>query len=252
MSFERRRWYGNADLMSQIEELLSKSKTEPTPPTTPAPAADTVTKAEHDSLMKKAMEDFAKREKEMASQMESLKNQFNGTTEEKAKLEAMLKEIETRNMSAEERAKAEIEKERKANQKALEEAVNRASSWEKRFISRERDQKIVSSATLAEAFNPQQIVDLLSNKAKIEPDKDDKGVETGSYSVKIPVQTEDGVVDMPIDQAINHMKESGEHRNLFKSKEKAGFGFREPSAKETNLAKTPIEDLAAELRKVKR
>ncbi len=98
------------------------------------------------------------------------------------------------------------------------------------FETQTRDNAILSAATQADAYNPEQFISVLGPRTKIVEEVNGNGEKTGRLvpRVEIEVTGEDGTTSVelrPVSDAVEQMKQQPEqYGNLFRSNVAKGIG----------------------------
>lgn len=171
-----------------------------------------------------------KREKEKAiNSLEALKKAKGMSDEGKAALQTQIDEMKNSMLTAEQRA----EREKKTLQQKYEEDTKKLAgekeTWQNRFIRSTINTAIVSAASMAEAFDPENVVAILGPEVKLVQNKDDDGNDTEEFvpRVKFKDADKDGkpvVIEYTVSEAVNRMKELAKYKHLFKTTAAGGLG----------------------------
>lgn len=174
-----------------------------------------------------------KHEKDRSSLMQQVEA-LNLSTKQKEALEAQLEEIRMQGLSKEEQAKAAAEKERKDFERQLKDAQGKHDSLFQTYSSEKLSRELVDAAVRHDAFNPEQIVEMLLGRARVADELDEANKPTGRRIVRVKLDvTREGKrvsLDLTPDEAVNAMKGDVERfGNLFKAKIAGGLGATAPA-----------------------
>lgn len=154
-----------------------------------------------------------------------------GTTEQqKNELQNRINELNRQFLSKEELAKQEADRAAKEFQQQLNQHKTEAEKWQKMFYESTITRSLMDGAAEFEAFNANQIVDLLKNKTKLVHEKDVDGNETGNMIPRIQLQESDSdgkpmLLDLTVKEALQKMRNTPDrYGNLFKSTLAGGLG----------------------------
>lgn len=112
----------------------------------------------------------------------------------------------------------------------LADAQNAAKLWENRFQESSIQRALQDAAVANDAYNPNQVVNLLRPLTKLRPKVDEAtGKETGAFETVIdfPDRDEKGVeviTQRTPEETVKRMKELTDYANLFKSNVVSGLG----------------------------
>lgn len=193
------------------------------PPADP-PAPEVVTKEEHDAIMR-SLQDKHARELQRIADLES---KLKGSEEERAKALSEIEEFRKRNMTAEELAKEEIRRREEGMAKQLEELQSSASQWESRFKQSQIEAAITRASEKHKAINSDQMLALLSSKAKVSELRDSEGNLSGKYEVVIPMMSDGNEIEPNVDKYFETIKKDEAYWNLFQTERKGGFETGRP------------------------
>jgi hypothetical protein len=201
-----------------------------TPPVTPPgnpPVNEEVEKA-----LTAEREKFKKERETIVSQLEQLKKIKGLTEKEKEELQEKVNTLQSMNLSKEEIARQESERIKKTYEEERDTLVQDRDGWKDKFENFKKKTEILSASSKANAFNSDQLVELLLPKTKlIELKENVNGEEVTNYQtiVKFADRDKDGkpvVLELTVENALQRMRENpGQYGNLFKSDVKGGTGL---------------------------
>ncbi len=188
--------------------------------------------------------------------MESLKNQSTMSAEESKKLNEKIEELETKNLSSEQKAARALENAQKKTEEEINTLKEQGKVWQERFSKQRVETDILKASEggekKAKALNPNQLIDLLAHRVTLEPVKDDEGNETGEFNSTIPDfrdTDKDGKelkVKMTIIEAIDRMREMEEYANLFANEKVGGLGIFGNKNKSKKTTDEQIEKMSGD------
>jgi hypothetical protein len=181
-------------------------------------------------------------------ELNALKTKSTLTADERKSLEERLTVMQSEIATKEELARRDLEKTKREAELSQKTLVDERDAWKNRHINSMTNNEILSAAAGKEAYNPDQIVQILKPQIYIAEVTDSEGKPTGDLvpKVKYTGKGSDGkptTLDVTVVEAVKLMSESEEHSNLFKSGDVDGVGRRVVrnggSRSLTDLAKDP-------------
>lgn len=183
-----------------------------------------------------------------AKRLEELQKNVKLSDEERQTLANQVEELRNSSMTKEELAKKQFEnfqKESTTKIKTLEESAN---TWQNRFSTSTQRVALTSASVKHEAFNPDQIIAILSPNSRTVEITDDAGKGTGEFTTKVKVTIKSGgeskTLDLDPDEAVKTLKEMPEFANLFKGTQVAGLGGASGSG--LDKSKPDIKNMSVE------
>lgn len=177
-------------------------------------------------------EKFKKERDQIVGQLEQLKKSKGLTDKEKEELQEKVNTLQSMNLSKEEIARQESERLKKSFEDDRATLSSERDGWKNRYEDFHKRTEILSAAGKANAFSPDQLVELLMPKTKlIELKENVNGEEVTTFQaiVKFPDRDKDGkpvLLDLSIDAALKRMRElPADYGNLFKADAKGGTGL---------------------------
>jgi hypothetical protein len=223
----------------------------------PAPPAPPITTPGDKTYTQKELNDFLAQEKTQAkkntqaliTQLEELKGIKSLSEQQVNDLNAKIEELQNQNLSKEEIAKRDKEKLQKEYEGKLTQATEGQKTWQNRFSNKVIEVDILREAGLNDAYDAEQILDLLRGKARTVELEGEDGKLNGKFLTRVTMDAEDdkGVVktlDLTAAEAIKLMKEQKKYANLFIVEGTGGVGGG------TNRGESPIVKKAADLMKM--
>ncbi len=182
--------------------------------------------------------------RKLADERRALQNQNNktidelkklqiatGTTEQQKKeLQERINELQRQYLSKEEIQKQEQERTQREFQQQLQQHKSEAEQWKNRFHETAITRALQDEAISFEAFNPNQIIDLLQTRTKLVDEKDTDGNSTGRLLPRVALVESDSegkpvTLDLTVKEALQRMKNTPDkYGNLFKSTLAGGLG----------------------------
>jgi hypothetical protein len=166
---------------------------------------------------------------ELMGQLTNVKDQFSGTTQEKAELEVRIEELQNQFLTKEELTKREADKSKKEHQKTMEKAVQERDSWEQMYTQSRIQRELLDASIAAKAINPDVTVEMLSGKTHLAPVLVD-GRPNGDFEVKVKFSDsdEDGnpvTLDLHPEATLKRMAElTDKYGHLFQTTATGGMG----------------------------
>lgn len=190
------------------------------------------------------------------AELEAVKSKANLTSQERQELETRMEDMRNAHMTQAEILKQNAERDKKTFEGKLSTAEKEAQAWRARFTASTISRDITGAAVKSDAFNPSQIVALLTPDTRLVEDTDAEGKPNGVFvaKVKITDKDKDGktiTLDLPVDEAVKKLTEKDEFANLFKGKGTGGLGGQNRDGKAPDIENIARTDPAKyrELRK---
>lgn len=211
------------------------------PPSDPAPSDDDPPTSKDgftpdqqkkvDEIVQKRLARDKKKLDETRKQLETLKSTSKLTAEERDTLQSRIEELETMTMTEKELAAKRAKEESTKHEKQLESVTGERDLWRSRFETSTIEREIVDAASRKEtrAYNPSQVVSLLSGNTKLVEEVVD-GQPTGKFVTRVRFNGRDSEnkpveMDLTVQQAVDEMLKMPDlYGNLFESGLKDGLG----------------------------
>jgi len=190
-----------------------------------------LTQEQMNSIIAKEKRVWLEQRDEMLTKIESLQSKSSLSDEERASFEEEVKNLRNMGKTKENIAKENLERQQKEYQLKLEKLTKDLEEWKGRYTHETIISSIESEAVKANAFNPQNIVDHLGGRAKLVPELDEEGKETGKLITQVTFTDvgEDGKemdVNMSIQEAVTRMTQLPDrYGNLFSTTKTQGLGL---------------------------
>jgi hypothetical protein len=199
----------------------------PNPAPNPNPTPKTFTQDEVNRMMAENKKNLQQTNQKLIADLEKMKEQTNLTQQQREQLETQIQELTTQFQTKEEMLKDSTKKMEERFNKEKNMLSSERDHWKTQFQTTEITRSIQDASTAAEAFNAQQIVDILYPKTRLVEEKvGDKSKYVSK--VKFPSTDASGNIvelDLTVPEAITKMKEdSARFGNLFKSGAAGGIG----------------------------
>lgn len=185
---------------------------------------------ELNTIMSSNRRGLNQKNQELVTQLQSLRDEAQMSTEAKDELEARIEELQTQYMGKEEIAKRDAGKAAKDHAVAIEKITSDATKWQGLYVTSTTQRALLDAAVVGEAIAPAQIVAMLGQNTHIVEVLDDAGQGSGNYKpiVKFNDTNDDGnpvILDLSPSDAIKRMKELPDmYGNLFKGDASGGLG----------------------------
>lgn len=193
------------------------------------------------------------RERKILGELQDLKKNVSLTAEEKNTLEKRIEDLQTQNMTVEEKARrAEELAEKKTFEQVLVLTTER-DNWQSRHADLVINTAIITAASEGEnkALFLEPILAILQPKTKLAEILDDDGRPTDKFEPRVSFPDKDKddkplVLELTVVEAIKRMKELERYGNLFEGTKKSGLGGIGNTTKggKIDLAKIAREDPA--------
>ncbi len=189
------------------------------------------------------------KQREMATELKTLKSNSALSTDEKDTLQARIDELKSQYQSKDERAKEDSDKKQKEYDTALTGMTEERNQWASKHSDLLIRTEITKSAADNKAISVEQISAILGPKTELVEDLDDEGSPQGSFSprVKFPDVNKEGneiELILTVNEAVQRMKKIERYGNLFEGDKKGGAGGIGSSSGGTG--KTDLAKLAAD------
>ncbi len=200
-----------------------------TPPATP-PAPDA--KFTQNDLNKILAEERRKADAKVKSllgekqvHIDKLLEMKNLTEQERAALQTEKEELQRQLLTKEERLKAEKKAVEDTLNAKVKEIETKATAWEQRYVASSIKRELQDAAVKGDAFNPGQLVAMLKPMTTMEPVKDASGNPTDELAPVVTIEKDGKPTQFTPEQAIAYMKTvPAQYGNLFKAKSVPGVG----------------------------
>lgn len=188
-----------------------------------------LTVEEVNRIVEERTSEYAKKMSQLKEKTEALLSEKTTTEAERQNLRTKLEELNSTLMTREQQAAFEAAKLKEEAKTAEERLQKERDAWRSRYTNTVITSSIVNAAVESKAYQPQQLVALLSKDAQLVEKIDDTGKPTGDYEVKISwkdVDKDGRSVTMTLDPSatVKAMKQKTEFANLFLA-EGGGTGF---------------------------
>jgi hypothetical protein len=162
-------------------------------------------------------------------ELKTLQESSNLTAQEREQLTTRVADLENSLLTKEQQASQQIKQTETKYQKQIDTVSKERDTWQSRFSDATIRRAITDAAVSADAEDPTQLVLMFQGMTRLEEVKDETGKSTGEFITKMKFQGIDAekkpiTLDLPVAEAIMHMRENGLHKNLFKHSAKGGTG----------------------------
>lgn len=189
----------------------------------------TFTQEEVNKIMATNRRSLTQQNDKLVTELTTLKDQANLTTQEKSELEDRIEKLQEQSMTKEEVAKRTNTKAAKKHEEAIGIITKDRNAWQERYTKERVVTELTSAAIIAKSV-PEQIVMLLGSDTYLSPQLGDDGQPNGSYDtlVKFNDVAEDGqpvTLNLAPEAALKRMKELPDRfGNLFLNPGAGGMG----------------------------
>lgn len=192
----------------------------------------TYTQEQVQEMLRKETETLKKQNSATIAQLEGLKKAAGLTQKERDELQTQINNLQSLNLSKEEQARQEADRLRRTYEEEKNSISTERDTWKGKYENFRMRAEITKAAADLNAFNANQITELLLPKAKVVTQKEMvNGEEVLSEITIVSVQAYDKAgkpvtLDLPAKDAIAKMKElPDDYGNLFRSDAKGGTGL---------------------------
>jgi hypothetical protein len=194
------------------------------------PPEKTFRQADVDRIVKDRLKNERIEKEKLISDLTKLRDQASLTTQDRDELSQRIESMEASLRTKEENF--EIEKKRAAEKytRDLDKASQEAKGWQERFTKSTIRRSLTDAAVATNAEDTDQIVMMFSGNTRLEEERDSAGKLTGDFIAMMKVQGIDvetkkpTMLDLPVREAMQHLRDNGLHKNLFKHGAVAGTG----------------------------
>lgn len=185
-------------------------------------------------------------------ELEKLKEALTLTQKDRESLEEQIENIRSQYKTEQELAHERAVQEKKNLEKRASQAEEFAQTWKQKFDSQLRNTQLLEAATSGGAFNPSQLVNLLSRDAAVIEEIVD-GKPTGAYKtvVKFDTRNEEGeqvqLMLTPHDAVARMKKDVDSFGNLFAANIKGGLGGIKSQDEASEKVRAAEKDMSAYL-----
>ena len=150
--------------------------------------------------------------------------------QERGQFEESLEDVRKQLRSKEQQASHEKKQMQEEHEVRLKAEKDRADLWEQRYRDESISRALMDAASTNDAYNPRQIVNLLSPMTKLVEEKDKvTGQPTGRLTPKVDFPELDAEGNEVLtqgtpDEIVSRMKDLGDYANLFKANVVSGIG----------------------------
>jgi hypothetical protein len=209
-------------------------------------ASKTFTQEDLNRILAKERRDHEGKMTSMSEELDALKSKANLTAEDRTSLESRLEEIKNRSATNEQKLQSEIKKLNKRYDTDIESARAEAAQWQQKFTQDRITTSLTQAAVVGDAFNPEQVVALLTPQTSLVNVLDDEGNPTGQFDVTIKQpgknkQGEQVVFERTPDEVIKAMREDEGFFNLFKGSGVGGAGSISRPGQQQTTPSDPAE-----------
>jgi len=198
-----------------------------------APTGKLFSQSEVDSMMAADKRRHKERADKAVAELEKLKEALTLTQKDRESLEEQIENIRSQYKTEQELAHERAVQEKKNLENRVSQAEEFAQTWKQKFDSQLKNTQLLEAATSGGAFNPSQLVTLLSRDATVVEEIVD-GKPTGAYKtvVKFDTRNEEGepvqLMLTPGDAVARMKKDVESFGNLFTANIKGGLGGMRP------------------------
>ena len=184
---------------------------------------------------------YSENQRQLVDEIEALKTRTNLTAAEREELNGKVEQLQTELLTKEEKSKRDKDKLNKEFTAKIEQLTLESTTWKQRYQDSTIKRSITDAAARAKAYNPEQVVNILGQTAKLVEQTDEDGQPNGQFDVKVRFKDLDSkgkpvTLELTAEEAVKRMTEIEEHMNLFKDSGVDGTGKRITRGKKLNAA----------------
>lgn len=219
------------------------------PPAAPSATGDdgfSPEQQEHvNALLAKQKRDNDSEKQELLNQVRAVKAKSELTVEERKEWEAKHAELRKQYMTKEQLAEEERQKSASAHEVAMKAVTEERDMWKARHTTSLIERSIMDAAVAGDAYEPSQVIRMLSSDTKLVEGVDAAGTPDGTLKPQVSfadVNTEGEAVNLTLSpaEAVKRMREKPEFMNLFQTEGAGGLGLM-------NSAQAPVSTDVAKL-----
>lgn len=194
------------------------------------PAEKTFTQKQLDDIINKRFAKERTEREKLLTELTTLRDKAQLTAEERSTLEGQITTLTESLQTKEQQAAAALQKIQEKSKKEIETAVSERDIWKNRFVDSTIRRSLTDAAVSSGALEPSQIVMMFGSATAIEEVMDSSGKPTGEFITLMKFQGIDpetkkpAQLRLPVGEALQHMRDNGLHKNLFKAAGTAGTG----------------------------
>jgi hypothetical protein len=188
------------------------------------------TQAELDAVLNKRFAKEKSEKEKLIADLQKVQENANLTQQEKDALQQQIDGLQETIQTKDQTAQQQIKNIETKYQKELGQTKAEADAWKNRFITTGIHRALTDAAVSSNAHDPQQLVLMFSGLTRLDEEKDEAGKPTGNFIPKMKFQGIDPetkkpvTLDLPVSEAVAHMRENGLHKNLFNHAASGGTG----------------------------
>lgn len=192
---------------------------------------DPKTQAYVNSLLAEERRKAEKKNNDLITQLETERNRATTTAAEKQQLDERIEQLKGEFATKEELATRDTQKKLKELEDQKKKSDAEARTWQDRFRKNKVNVDLNQAAVTEKAFNPNQVVTILTPMTRLVEVTGDDGKPTGEYETRIKLTSKDKegkpvVLDLTPTEAVKQLKEMPEeYGNLFISGANGGLGL---------------------------
>lgn len=198
----------------------------------------TFTQEEVNSIVAKEKNAFRTKLQEQLDRVNTLAEEKNLSEQARSALAEQKTELEASLMTAQQKAEAEKKAAETKFQGELDKAQQDSKAWRSRFEVQMKDTAILAAAGKHAAYNPTQLLGLVSPLTTVEEIKDSDGNATGKFGTVVKTAIMEKGKDgkealtekaLSVDDYVGYLKGRKEYQNLFLSSRPGGTGHKQGS-----------------------
>jgi hypothetical protein len=226
------------------EEEVKIEETQVETVTTTAPKEEekkaTFTQEQVNEMLAKEKRKQVEKQQKQVEELNTIKENFKGTREEKERLESQIEQIRRDSMTAEERSKEDRKKLREITEQEKRALEGDRDLWRERYTDSTIARALTDAAVTERAINVEPILAILRPNTNLAPVMDrETGKETDELVVKVRVRSvnergEELDLELSPADAVKKMKENtSRYGYLFQGEKNAGIGGSQTGGKES-------------------
>lgn len=198
-------------------------------PAPPPPPERTFKQAEVDKVVQERLSKANKEKEDLLLRLQDAAK----TEADRAAIATQLEDVRAQMMTKEQQAQEALKKARGDRENEIKAEKDRADRYEKTFKQEKVKRELADAAILEKAHRPNQIVDMLTPRARVIDKIGADGKPTGEFETRVKISAIKGKelveLDLTATEAVQTMKADREnHGNLFDSGMVGGMGASGP------------------------
>ena len=199
------------------------------------------------------------RHEKLITELKEAKKGASVTAEERASLEQRIDDLQSANLTSEEKQKRATDRAKKEYDGKVDSLTAERDTWQSKHSTLMIDTEIIRAAASENALNVEQIAAILMPKTRLVEKLDEEGKPSGVFEPKVTFPDIDKdekpiILKLSVSEAVKRMKEMAQHGNLFEGNKVGGIGGTGSAgiSGKINIAKLAAKKDQTEYRKLRK